>query len=251
MRMNDVRAVVTGGVSGMGRAFTEQLHAAGAKVFFCDLKADAVAATSDALGVPGTAADVSQEADVERLFDEAEAALGGTVNVLVNNAGIIRDGLLVKKNRETGAFSGLSKAKWDAVLAVNLTGPFLCTRAFALRHAQADAGEAVAVNMSSISRAGNMGQSNYAAAKAGLVADTVLWAKELARYGVRVGAIAPGFIRTPMVESMPPAVLEKVIKPVPLRRLGEPEEVWAAVRFIVECGYFTGRVIEVDGGLRL
>jgi 3-oxoacyl-[acyl-carrier protein] reductase len=105
--------------------------------------------------------------------------------------------------------------------------------------------------MSSISRAGNMGQSNYAAAKAGLVADTVLWGKELARHGIRVGAIAPGFIRTPMVESMPTEVLEKVLKPVPLRRLGEPAEVYSAIRFIVDCEYFTGRVVEVDGGLRL
>jgi 3-oxoacyl-[acyl-carrier protein] reductase len=96
-----------------------------------------------------------------------------------------------------------------------------------------------------------MGQGNYSAAKAGLVADTMVWAKELARYGVRVGAIAPGFIRTPMVESMRPEVLEKVIKPVPMRRLGEPEEIFQAVRFIVECDYFTGRVIEVDGGLVL
>ena len=109
----------------------------------------------------------------------------------------------------------------------------------------------VAVNMSSVSRSGNMGQSNYSAAKAGLVADTMVWAKELAKYGVRVGAIAPGFIRTPMVESMRPEVLEKVIQPVPLKRLGEPEEIFRTIQFIVECDYFTGRVIEVDGGLVL
>jgi 3-oxoacyl-[acyl-carrier protein] reductase len=83
------------------------------------------------------------------------------------------------------------------------------------------------------------------------VADTTLWAKELARYGVRVGAVAPGYIATPMVASMRPEVLEKVLKPVPLRRLGEPEEIWQAVRFVIECDYFTGRVLEVDGGMRL
>ncbi len=93
--------------------------------------------------------------------------------------------------------------------------------------------------------------TDRSAAKAGLAADTVVWARELARYGVRVGAIAPGFIRTPMVEAMRPEVLEKVIAPVPLRRLGEPEEIFAALRFIVECGYFTGRVVDADGGLRL
>ena len=107
------------------------------------------------------------------------------------------------------------------------------------------------VNISSISKAGNMGQGNYSAAKAGLASDTVVWAKELAKYGIRVGAIAPGFIATPMVASMPPAALEKVIAPVPMKRLGQPYEIFQAVKFIVECDYFTGRVVEVDGGLVL
>lgn len=243
MQMQDVRAVVTGGARGMGYAFVENLKREGAQVFFCDL--EGVEEASRALDAPGTNADVSSEEDVCRLFDEAADAMG-SVNCLINNAGIIRDGLLVNKRGE-----GLSKAKWDAVLAVNLTGPFLCMREFAVRAVRDGIRPAVAVNMSSISRAGNMGQSNYAAAKAGLVADTVLWGKELARHGIRVGAIAPGFIRTPMVESMPADVLEKVLKPVPLRRLGEPAEVYSAIRFVVDCEYFTGRVVEVDGGLRL
>ena len=243
MQLRDVRAVVTGGARGMGYAFVENLKRDGAQVFFCDV--NGVQEASAALDAPGTVADVSQEADVARLFDEAADAMG-SVNCLINNAGIIRDGLLVNKRGE-----GLSKEKWDAVLAVNLTGPFLCMREFAVRCVRDQVRPAVAVNLSSISRAGNVGQSNYAAAKAGLVADTVLWGKELARHGIRVGAVAPGFIRTPMVESMPEAVLEKVLRPVPLKRLGEPGEVWSAIRFIVDCEYFTGRVVEVDGGLRL
>lgn len=250
MDLKDSSAIVTGGASGMGRCFVEQLHQAGAKVFFCDVNAEGVAALCEELGVQGTVADVSSEEDVARLFDEAVAAIG-PVNTLINNAGILRDGLLVKKDRNTGEVRGLSKAKWDAVINVNLTGPFLCMREFAMRAVENEVRPAVAVNMSSISRAGNFGQSNYAAAKAGLVADTVLWAKELARYGVRVGAIAPGFIATPMVAGMPPEALAKVTAPVPLKRLGEPTEVWQAVKFIVECEYFTGRVVEVDGGLRL
>ncbi len=250
MDLKDSSAIVTGGGSGMGRCFVEQLAKAGARVFFCDVNPEALAATCLDFGVQGTLADVSKEEDVARLFDEAEAAIG-PINTLVNNAGILRDGLLVKKDRSTGEVRGLSKAKWDAVLAVNLTGPFLCMREFATRAVQTELRPAVAVNMSSISRAGNYGQSNYAAAKAGLVADTVLWAKELARYGVRVGAIAPGFIATPMVAGMPAAALEQAIAPVPLKRLGQPEEIWQAIRFIVECEYFTGRVVEVDGGLRL
>lgn len=250
MELENVHALVTGGANGMGRCFVEQLRGAGAQVFFNDVDPEAVAATSAALDAPGTVADVSSEADVSRLFDEAWDALGH-VNVLINNAGIIRDGLLVKRDRTTGALVPLPKRKWDQVLAVNLTGPFLCMRDFAMRCIQHDLAPAVAVNISSVTRAGNMGQSNYSAAKAGLVADTTLWAKELARYGVRVGAVAPGYIATPMVSSMRPEVLEKVLQPVPLRRLGQPEEIWQAVRFVLECEYFTGRVLEVDGGLRL
>jgi 3-oxoacyl-[acyl-carrier protein] reductase len=250
MDLSNVRALVTGGANGMGRCFVEQLSAAGAKVFFCDVNAEAIAETAEVLGVQGTVADVSSEADVARMFDEAQEAIG-PVNVLINNAGIIRDGLLVKKDRDTGELIPLPRSKWDMVLAVNLTGPFLCMREFAMRVIDQGLDSSVAVNISSITRAGNMGQSNYSAAKAGLVADTTLWAKELARYGVRVGAVAPGYIATPMVASMRPEVLEKVLKPVPLRRLGEPEEIWQAVRFVIECDYFTGRVLEVDGGMRL
>jgi len=251
MKLENVRALVTGGAQGMGKHFTQRLAESGAKVVFCDVSEEGVANTSAELDVRGLVADVSNEEAVGKLFADAADALGGEVNVLVNNAGIIRDGLLIKKDRNTGEVKVLSKAKWDQVIGVNLTGPFLCFREFARRAVEAGQEASVAVNMSSISRAGNMGQSNYSAAKAGLVADTMVWAKELARYGVRVGAIAPGFIRTPMVESMRPEVLEKVIKPVPLRRLGEPEEIFQAIRFIVECEYFTGRVIEVDGGLVL
>jgi 3-oxoacyl-[acyl-carrier protein] reductase len=109
----------------------------------------------------------------------------------------------------------------------------------------------VIVNMSSISRAGNLGQTNYSAAKAGVAAMTVVWARELARYGIRVGAVAPGFVRTPMVESMREEVLLKVTAPVPLARLGEPEEIARAVGFIFENDFFTGRCLELDGGLRL
>jgi 3-oxoacyl-[acyl-carrier protein] reductase len=251
MQLGDVRAVVTGGARGMGRVFAEAFRREGARVVFCDVDPAAVAATAAELDVPGIVADVSQEDAVARLFSEAEGALGGPVNVLVNNAGILRDGLLVRQDKETGKVSVLDKAKWDAVLAVNLTGPFLCARELAKRAVETGTNPAVIVNMSSISRAGNMGQSNYAAAKAGLVADTSTWARELARYGIRVGAVAPGFVRTPMVEGMRPEMLEKMVQPVPLKRIGECEDIWEAVRFIVRCEYFTGRVVEVDGGLVL
>ncbi len=251
MNLGDVRAVVTGGARGMGKHFARAFREEGASVLFCDVDAAGVEATSEEIGVPGVVADVSREESVEALFAEAERRLGGPVNVLVNNAGILRDGLLVRQDKATGAVSVLDKAKWDAVIAVNLTGPFLCARQLAKRAIETGTRPAVVVNMSSISRAGNMGQSNYAAAKAGLVADTATWARELARYGIRVGAIAPGFVRTPMVEEMRPEMLEKMVAPVPMRRIGEPAEIWEAIRFIVRCDYFTGRVVEVDGGLVL
>lgn len=248
MQLSEVRALVTGGARGMGRTFVEQLRASGARVAFCDWDADGVQATAAELGVPGFACDVSDEAAVEATVQAAWEALGG-LNVLVNNAGITRDGLFLRQDKETGKVSTMSLAQWNAVLGVNLTGPFLCARAFSARCVEAGVKPAVVVNLSSISRSGNAGQANYSAAKAGLVADTVVWAKELSRYGIRVGAVAPGFIRTPMVEAMKPEARAAVEAKIPLRRLGEPTEIWQAIRFIVECEYFTGRVVEVDGGL--
>lgn len=249
MKLENVRAVVTGGGRGMGRTFVEQLKAGGARVVFADVAGVDEAAAE--LDVPGFRADVSQEADVAALFEFAADALGGPVNALVNNAGILRDGLLVKVDKASGAVSNMPKSNWDAVIAVNLTGPFLCTREFATRAVQAGVRPGVVVNMSSVARSGNMGQSNYSAAKAGLAADTMVWGKELARYGLRCCAVAPGFIETPMTAGMKPEALEKVIAPVPLRRMGQPDEIWQAVRFAIECEYFTGRVLEVDGGLVL
>jgi len=107
------------------------------------------------------------------------------------------------------------------------------------------------VNISSVARHGNQGQTNYSAAKAGLVADTKLWGLELARYGIRVGAVAPGFVDTPILQGMRPEVLEGMLKAVPLRRAADPTEIFQAVRFILECDYFTGRCIDVDGGITI
>ncbi len=248
MQFSSVRALVTGGARGMGRCFVEQIRAGGGQVVLCDVDAAGVAEASEALNVPGFVCDVSKEASVQAFYEGATAVIG-VPNVLVNNAGITRDGLFLKPDRETGEPVMMPLDRWQQVIDVNLTGPFLCTRAFAAGAFRAKLPESVVVNLSSISRSGNAGQLNYSAAKAGLVADTVVWAKELARYNVRVGAVAPGFIRTPMVAGMKPEALEKIAAGIPLRRLGEPEEIWLALRFIIECGYFTGRVIEVDGGL--
>jgi 3-oxoacyl-[acyl-carrier protein] reductase len=144
----------------------------------------------------------------------------------------------------------MSLRQWQAVVDVNLTGVFLCGREAAAHMVKFGHG-GVIINISSISRHGNAGQTNYAATKAGVAAMTVVWAKELARYGIRSGAIAPGFTNTDILSSMRPEVLQKVIAPVPLRRLGDPAEIAHAALFIVENDFFTGRCIDLDGGLRL
>ena len=256
MKLTDVKAIVTGGGSGMGRSFTLELARAGGAVVATDINGEGLASTlAEADGLAGTVhvleANVADEGSVKAMISGAAELMGG-LNVLVNNAGIIRDGLLVSVDRETKKVKRtMSLDQWNAVIAVDLTGPFLCTREFAAWHIDnVGRGEAVVVNISSVSRHGNRGQSNYSAAKAGLVADTKLWGEELSRYGIRTGAIAPGFVRTPILEGMRPEMLEKMLAGVPLRRAGEPEEIAAAVKFVIECGYFTGRCIDVDGGLK-
>ncbi|MCB9687854.1 MAG: SDR family oxidoreductase [Alphaproteobacteria bacterium] len=252
MQLSDLKAIVTGGASGMGRTFAMELARGGATVVVADLdqaKMDEVVAAGEGR-IHAIRCNVAQEEDVVALIDGAHEKMGG-LNALINNAGIFRDGLLVKQDKETGAVKKMSLDAWNAVIAVDLTGPFLCTREFAAKMIATGTKKSCIVNISSIARHGNQGQTNYSAAKAGLVADTKLWGLELARYGIRVGAIAPGFVDTPILQGMRPDVLEGMLKGVPLRRAAAPEEIFQAVRFVLECDYFTGRCIDVDGGLTL
>lgn len=253
MDIKDLKIIVTGAASGMGRHFALRLAEGGASVAAADMNAEGLASlVEESKGLEGKIVafecNVADEASVASLIQGTHDAFGG-LNGLVNNAGIFRDGLLVKKDRKTGAIKKMSLKNWQTVLDVDLTGPFLCTRDFAEKVIETGTKDAVVINISSVSRHGNPGQSNYSAAKAGLVADTVLWAKELARYGVRVAAIAPGFIQTPILDGMRPEMLEKIVSQVPMRRTGTVEEIYQGVKFIVECGYFTGRCLDIDGGL--
>ncbi|MCA9668882.1 MAG: SDR family NAD(P)-dependent oxidoreductase [Myxococcales bacterium] len=252
MKLNDLKIIVTGAASGMGRYFTQQLAAEGASVAAWDLSEEGLAAVAEEnKGAAGTVktfvANVADEKQVVAAIKASGDGLGG-LNGLINNAGIFRDGLLVKVDKKSGDVKKMSLEQWQSVIDVDLTGPFLATRELAAYMIENKIKPGVIVNMSSVSRSGNMGQSNYSAAKAGLVADTKLWGHELARYGIRVGAIAPGFVRTPILDAMRPEVLEKMVQGVPLRRVGEPHEIYLGVKFIIECDYFTSRCLDIDGG---
>jgi len=193
-------------------------------------------------------ANVADEESVVALFQQIADDFGA-VNGLINNAGITRDGLLVKVT-DGQVINKMSMAAWQAVMDVNLTGVFLCGREAAVKMIELGC-EGVIVNISSISRAGNFGQTNYSAAKAGVAAMAVTWAKELARYGIRAAAIAPGFIATELVANMNQKALDKLAAGIPAKRLGQPGEIAQAALSIFENDYINGRVIEVDGGLRL
>jgi 3-oxoacyl-[acyl-carrier protein] reductase len=253
LEIRDKVIVITGAGRGIGRALAQHFARGGARLALLDVNALDLKETEAILNrervtARSYLANTADEAAVVAAMDQIVADCG-RLDGLVNNAGITRDALLVKV-KDGEVIGKMSLAQWQAVIDVNLTGVFLCAREAAERMIRLGNG-GVIVNISSISRAGNLGQTNYSAAKAGVVAMTVAWAKELARYHIRVGAVAPGFIRTPMVAAMKPEALAKVTAPVPLGRLGEPEEIAAAVDFIFRTEFFTGRCLELDGGLRL
>jgi 3-oxoacyl-[acyl-carrier protein] reductase len=175
----------------------------------------------------------------------------GGLNALVNNAGILRDGLLVKLDRKTGQIVKLSRAQWDAVIAVNLTGATLMVREVVAKMLEKQQRPGVIVNISSIARHGNRGQSNYVSAKAAIAQNTKTWSQEFAPFGIRVGAVAPGMVETPMTQGMNAKAREALVNMIPVGRIGEPEDIWQAVRFVIECDYFNGRCIDVDGGLSM
>ena len=246
MQLKDLKIIVTGGAQGMGAHFATRLHEAGAKVAVCDVNEAALAALP--AGIHTMKCDVSKEDQIIAFVAFAFEKMGG-LNALVNNAGILKDGLLVKKDRTTGQIIKMSADQFNAVINVNLTGATLMVREVVAKMVEAGQRPGVIVNMSSIARHGNRGQSNYVSAKAALAANTVTWAREFAPFGIRVGAIAPGMVETPMTKGMNQKALDAFIAQIPVGRIGQPEDIWQAVKFIIECDYFTSRSIDVDGGV--
>ena len=245
MLLDGKAALVTGASRGIGRAIALKLAGEGAKVAINyagnTAKAEAVKAEIEAAG--GTAmlvqADVSDAAQVDAMVKSVTEAFG-TIDILVNNAGITRDGLLMRMKEED----------FDAVLDTNLKGIFHVTKAVSKLMMKKRAGRIV--NMASVvGIMGNAGQTNYAAAKAGVIGFTKSAAREFAARGITVNAVAPGFIATDMTAAMPEKAKEATLAAIPLRRMGEPEDVANAVAFLVsdQASYITGQVVKVDGGM--
>lgn len=253
MQLASKVVAVTGAGRGLGRAIATAFAARGAHIAALDIDADEAHETCRLCRSAGARAETYavDVADESRVIAGLDAVLAdfGRLDVMINNAGITRDALLVKF--KDGALVGkMALEQWQAVLAVNLTGVFLCAREAAERMIRLGNGGLI-INISSISRAGNVGQTNYSATKAGVAAMTVVWAKELARHGIRSAAIAPGFCATDILAAMKPELVARVTSTVPLHRLGQPDEIAATAVYIAENDFLTGRVVEVDGGLRL
>jgi len=254
MNLENKTIVITGGGQGLGRSMAISFAKSGANIALVDLNEALLRETVKLVEENGTAntrakyylANVSDEAQVEATFQQINDDFNG-IDGLINNAGILRDGMFVKA-KDGVVVKKMSLAQFQSVIDVNLTGVFLCGRE-AVVHMIESGSKGVIVNMSSIARGGNIGQTNYAAAKAGVVAMTTTWARELGRHGIRVGAIAPGVIRTAMTDAMKPEMRDRLEQMKPVGRLGDADEIAHTAKYIFENEFFTGRVIEIDGGL--
>lgn len=250
MRLGEKICLVTGGAAGIGRATAARFVEEGARVVICDLDETGGQAVVSSLGEAAAffRVNVMDRQAVQTWIDAVLEAYG-RIDVLVNNAGITRDAQLVKfKGGEL--VDQMAEEAFDAVVGVNVKGVFNCTQAAA--PAMIRQGSGVILNASSVvGLDGNFGQTNYVASKAAVVGMTKVWARELGRYGIRVNAVAPGFIATEMTAAMPEKVLEGMRSHTPLRRMGRPEDVANAYAFLAsdEASFISGAVLRVDGGI--
>ena len=246
MRIKNKVAIITGGANGIGWETVQVFLREGAKVAVADYNIDLDQEKKQVLSKYGDSADCFKVnvANQESVTEMVSAVVKkfGRVDILINNAGITRDALLTKMNVED----------FQAVIDVNLKGVFLCTQAVVPYMVEQGFGRIIST--SSVSGVyGNPGQTNYAAAKAGLIGMTKSWAKELGRKGITANAVAPGFIETSMVETVPEKVISRIVSTIPLQKLGKPEDIAHAYLFLAsdEAGYINGTVLHVDGGIMM
>jgi 3-oxoacyl-[acyl-carrier protein] reductase len=250
MRLEGKVALITGGAAGIGKATAEKFVQEGARVVICDVNEAVGQETASDLGENCTfyKVDISDRQIVQTWIEEVISAFE-RIDILVNNAGILRDATLVKV-KDGELVKQMSEETFDAVISVNLKGVFNCTQAVAPYMIRQAAGSII--NASSVvGLDGNFGQTNYVAAKAGVVGMTKVWARELGRHNIRVNAVAPGMILTEMLLSMPEDILESFKQKASVKRLGTPEVVANVYLFLAsdEASYISGEVVRVDGGL--
>jgi 3-oxoacyl-[acyl-carrier protein] reductase len=254
MELQGKVVAITGGGKGIGRAIALRLAKQGVKLALLDLDDAAMAETEQLVSDAGSEAksyncNVADEAKVEETFSQIVADFGA-IHGLVNNAGILRDGLLIKV-KDGKVVKKMSADHYSLVVDVHMKGAFLCAREAAAHMIECGVEEGVLINMASIAYHGNFGQSNYSAAKAGIVAQSNVWAKELGKYNIRSMAIAPGTIDTELLRSMPKEALDMLAASIPMKRIGDVDNIAQTVQHILENNYLSGDVIEVCGAVTL
>ncbi|UYI49931.1 SDR family oxidoreductase [Vibrio parahaemolyticus] len=252
MELANKVVAITGAGQGLGKQMALSLAESGVNLALIDLNLEQLRETQaecESLGVSARVyvTNVTNEQQVCAAFEQIEADFK-QLNGVINNAGIMRDGMFIKV--KDGQITPMSLEQFQSVMDVNVTGTFLCGREASKVMLNTDS-KGVLINISSVARAGNIGQTNYSASKAAVATMATVWAKELGRFGIRSVAIAPGVIKTAMTDQIKPEAMDRLIKMIPVGRLGLADEISATVKYVLTNEFVTGRVLEVDGGMRM